>query len=64
MPRDLPTKGWLLAGGLSPSNVAQAVSIARPTAVDVSSGVCGPDGLLKDQSKVQEFVRQAKAAGS
>lgn len=61
-PTSLPTKGWLLAGGLNPGNVAQAVSVAHPTAVDVSSGVCGPDGLRKDHTKVQDFISQAKGA--
>lgn len=62
MPTGLATQGWLLAGGLNPGNVEQAVVTARPTAVDVSSGVCGPDGLLKDHSKVAEFISQAKQA--
>jgi hypothetical protein len=60
VPTALARRGWLLAGGLHPGNVAQAVSIARPTAVDVSSGVCGPDGLLKDAAKVAAFVAAAK----
>lgn len=64
MPQHLSTKGWLLAGGLNSTNVATAVITAQPTAVDVSSGVCGPDGLLKDHDKVQEFISQATAAGS
>jgi phosphoribosylanthranilate isomerase len=54
-------RGWLLAGGLGPANVADAVHTLRPSGVDVSSGVCGPDGLAKDGEKVRAFIRNAKA---
>ena len=54
--------GWLLAGGLTPDNVAEAIRTAEPTGVDVSSGVCGPDGLKKDESKVQQYVNEARKA--
>eukprot|EP00879_Flechtneria_rotunda_P010912 GHRR01011403.1.p1 GENE.GHRR01011403.1~~GHRR01011403.1.p1 ORF type:complete len:272 (+),score=72.07 GHRR01011403.1:383-1198(+) len=64
IPTQLASKGWLLAGGLNPNNVAQAVFIARPTAVDVSSGVCGPDGLSKDHSKVVAFIQHATGTAS
>jgi phosphoribosylanthranilate isomerase len=54
--------GWLLAGGLTPENVAEAINTANPTGVDVSSGVCGPDGLKKDAAKVQQYVAEARGA--
>lgn len=49
----------ILAGGLTPGNVRQAVEKVEPYAVDVSSGVEAAPGK-KDPVKVREFVRRAK----
>jgi phosphoribosylanthranilate isomerase len=51
----------ILAGGLTPENVAAAIRMARPFAVDVSSGVEARPGK-KDPARVRDFMRQVKAA--
>jgi len=52
-------KPWILAGGLTPENVADAIGQTAAPAVDVSSGVERRRGL-KDRELVRAFIRAAK----
>ena len=55
---DLPI---ILAGGLTPDSVREAVRTVRPWAVDVSGGVELKDGSAKDPARVQAFISAAKS---
>lgn len=51
----------ILAGGLTPDNVAEAIRIVRPAGVDAHTGVEGADGR-KDRNLTLRFIQQAKQA--
>ncbi len=51
---------WMLSGGLTVENLAEAVKISRAENVDVSSGVERSPGV-KDPAKIRAFLARAKA---
>jgi len=55
---DIP---FMLSGGLTAANVAEAIRIARPGGVDVSSGVESAPGV-KDIGMIRDFIRAAREA--
>lgn len=57
---ELSPRPVILAGGLTPANVREAVVTVRPAGVDAHTGVEGPDGR-KDAATVRRFVEEALA---
>lgn len=53
---------WMLAGGLTPDNIATAIRLTGADAVDVSSGVESRKGV-KDPGLIRAFIAAAKGAG-
>jgi len=55
-----PDCAWMLSGGLTPENVAEAISITHARSIDVSSGVEDRPGV-KNPAKIRAFIAAARA---
>ena len=52
-----------IAGGLRPANVAEAIEVVRPYAVDVASGIEASPGL-KDGERMRQFLQEVRRVDS
>ncbi|XOV81851.1 MAG: phosphoribosylanthranilate isomerase [bacterium] len=55
------TSNWVLAGGLTPQNVAAGITALAPFGVDVSGGVEGQTRGLKDPQKIFDFIQEVRS---
>jgi tryptophan synthase beta subunit len=55
-----PSSSFILAGGLHPENVQEAICLLKPDCVDVASGVELPNCTRKDPKRIDAFIRAAK----
>jgi len=55
----VPDRPWILAGGLNPGNVADALALLSPPAVDVSSGIESAPGI-KDAALMRRFMEKIR----
>ena len=62
IPDDVPLP-LILAGGLTPENVASAIKTVHPYAVDVSSGV-ESEPAHKDHNKIEKFIKEVQDVGT
>lgn len=53
---------WMLSGGLNKDNVTEAIRIARPPAIDVSSGVESAKGV-KNVDMIRGFIKTVRSVG-
>jgi len=55
-------KPFFLAGGLTPDNIAAAISLVRPDAIDIASGVESEPGI-KDHDKIEQLFTRVRRDG-
>lgn len=59
-----PVHPWMLAGGLNPENITEAIHLLKPHGVDVASGVEYKSSLRKDPVRVTAFIQHARATNT
>lgn len=60
LPQDMHSRPWMLAGGLHPDNIHEAIESFKPSGVDVASGVEYAASTRKDPHLIQSFIALSK----